>query len=69
VTEGVITAVPGEETAAEEAERALDEKAYGFWVYLMSNAIIFALLCATFAVMSHNTAGGPDGQSLFRLSY
>jgi cytochrome o ubiquinol oxidase subunit III len=69
VTDGVITAVPSEETAAEEAERALDEKAYGFWVYLMSNAIIFALLCATFAVMSHNTAGGPGGQSLFRLPY
>jgi cytochrome o ubiquinol oxidase subunit 3 len=67
VTDGVMTAVPGEQTAAEEAERAIDEKAYGFWVYLMSNAIIFALLCATFAVMSHNTA--PGGQSLFRLPY
>jgi len=69
VTDSVITAVPGEQTATEEAERAIDEKAYGFWVYLTSNAIIFALLCATFAVMSHNTAGGPDGQSLCRLPY
>ena len=45
------------------------EKAYGFWIYLMSDAIIFALLFATFVVMSHNTAGGPDGHALFRLPH
>ncbi len=52
MTDAVITAGPGEETEAEEAERAIDEKAYGFWIYLMSDAIIFALLFATFVVMS-----------------
>jgi cytochrome o ubiquinol oxidase subunit III len=66
VTDAVITAVPGEET---EAERAIDEKAYGFWVYLISDSIIFALLLATFAVMSHNTANGPGGHTLFRLPH
>ena len=44
MTDAVITAGPGEETEAEEAERAIDEKAYGFWIYLMSDAIFFALL-------------------------
>jgi hypothetical protein len=34
----------------------------------MSDAIIFALLFATFVVMSHNTADGPGGHTLFRLS-
>jgi cytochrome o ubiquinol oxidase subunit III len=63
VTDAVITADPGEET---EAERAIDEKAYGFWVYLISDAMIFALLLAIFVAMSHNTAGGPDGHALFR---
>jgi cytochrome o ubiquinol oxidase subunit III len=69
VTDAVITADPGEETEAEEAERAIDEKAYGFWICLMLDAIVFALLLATFVVMSHNTAGGPDGHTLFRLPH
>jgi cytochrome o ubiquinol oxidase subunit 3 len=64
VTDAVITPGPGEET---EAERAIDEKAYGFWIYLISDSIIFALLLATFVVMSHNTADGPGGHTLFRL--
>jgi cytochrome o ubiquinol oxidase subunit 3 len=69
VTDAVITTGPGEETEAEEAERAIDEKAYGFWIYLMTDAIIFALLFATFVAMSHNTADGPGGHTLFRLPH
>jgi cytochrome o ubiquinol oxidase subunit 3 len=69
VTDAVITAGPGEETEAEEAERAIDEKAYGFWIFLMSDAIVFALLFATFVVMSHSTADGPGGHTLFRLPH
>jgi len=69
VTDAVITASDGDETEAEAAERAIDEKAYGFWIYLMSDAIIFALLFATFVVMSHNTADGPGGHTLFRLPH
>jgi len=45
-----------------------DEKAFGFWIYLMSDAIIFALLFATYVVLSGNTAGGPGGKELFDLS-
>jgi cytochrome o ubiquinol oxidase subunit III len=69
VTDAVITARHGDETAAEATERALDEKTYGFWIYLISDAIIFALLFATFVVMSHNMADGPDRHTLFRLPH
>lgn len=69
MTDAVITVVPGEETEAEETARAIDEKAYGFWIFLMTDAVIFALLFATFVAMSHNTADGPDGHTLFRLQY
>ena len=69
MTDAVITAGPGEETDAEEAERAIDERAYGFWIYLTSDAIIFALLFATFVAMSHNTADGPGRHTLFRLAH
>ena len=42
-------------------------KIFGFWVYLMSDAVIFALLFATYASMSRNYAGGPTGKELFDL--
>ena len=44
-----------------ESERA-ETKALGFWLYLMTDAVIFALLFATYVVMLRGTAGGPTGQ-------
>jgi cytochrome o ubiquinol oxidase subunit 3 len=44
-----------------------EEKAFGFWLYLMSDAIIFALLFSTYLVLVGNTAGGPTGHELFSL--
>ena len=41
----------------------------GFWIYLMSDAVIFALLFATYASMSHSYAGGPTGKELFDLKH
>ncbi|MDD5269339.1 MAG: cytochrome o ubiquinol oxidase subunit III [Methylococcales bacterium] len=41
---------------------------FGFWIYLMSDAVIFALLFATYASMSRNYAGGPTGKEFFDLS-
>jgi cytochrome o ubiquinol oxidase subunit 3 len=44
-----------------------EEKAFGFWLYLMSDAILFSLLFATYLIMVGNTAGGPAGKELFSL--
>lgn len=41
----------------------------GFWIYLMTDCLIFATLFATFGVLSHATAGGPTAGSLFDLNY
>ena len=41
----------------------------GFWIYLMSDCLIFSGLFATFAVLGHATAGGPGGKELFDLKY
>ncbi|WP_124079167.1 cytochrome o ubiquinol oxidase subunit III [Pigmentiphaga humi] len=41
----------------------------GFWIYLMSDLLIFSVLFATFAVLSGATAGGPRGSELFDLSF
>ncbi len=42
---------------------------FGFWVYLMSDLLIFATLFVTFVVLSGATNGGPAGKDLFDLSF
>jgi cytochrome o ubiquinol oxidase subunit III len=41
----------------------------GFWIYLMSDCLIFSVLFATFGVLADSTAGGPGGRVLFDLPY
>ena len=38
---------------------------FGFWLFLLSDIIVFAALFATYAVLSGSTAGGPSGAELF----
>ena len=46
---------------------ATDKTILGFWVYLMTDLIMFAVLFAAFAVLRNNTFGGPGGATLFSL--
>lgn len=41
----------------------------GFWIYLMSDCILFSGLFATYAVLAHQFAGGPTGRELFDLEF
>jgi cytochrome o ubiquinol oxidase subunit 3 len=38
---------------------------YGFWIYLLSDIVMFSALFAAYAVLAHATAGGPSGLQLF----
>jgi cytochrome o ubiquinol oxidase subunit III len=38
---------------------------YGFWIFLLSDIIMFAAFFAAYAVLAHATAGGPSGVQLF----
>lgn len=38
---------------------------FGFWLFLLSDIIVFAALFAAYAVLSGSTAGGPSGAELF----
>ncbi|MFL6695748.1 MAG: cytochrome c oxidase subunit 3 [Vitreoscilla sp.] len=38
---------------------------YGFWLFLLSDIIVFSALFAAYAVLSGHTAGGPTGAQLF----
>ncbi|MGO2241091.1 MAG: cytochrome o ubiquinol oxidase subunit III [Halomonas sp.] len=54
---------------AEEHEHhdAAGTKVFGFWVYLMSDLVIFGSLFAAYAVLMRGTAGGPTGADIFEL--
>jgi cytochrome o ubiquinol oxidase subunit 3 len=38
---------------------------YGFWIFLLSDIVMFSALFASYAVLVHATAGGPGGAQLF----
>ncbi len=42
---------------------------FGFWLYLMTDCILFATVFAAFAVARHQFAGGPAGRDIFDLKY
>jgi cytochrome o ubiquinol oxidase subunit III len=42
---------------------------FGFWIYIMTDLILFAAIFATFAVVGRNYADGPTGKELFDLPY
>lgn len=41
--------------------------AYGFWLFLLSDIIMFSAFFAAYAVLVRETDGGPDGRQLFDL--
>jgi cytochrome o ubiquinol oxidase subunit III len=42
---------------------------YGFWIFLLSDIIMFSALFASYAVLSGQTAGGPSPKELFALRH
>jgi cytochrome o ubiquinol oxidase subunit 3 len=40
---------------------------YGFWLFLLSDIVMFSGFFAAYAVLARNTAGGPGGRELFEL--
>jgi len=46
-----------------------DKVTFGFWVYLMTDCVLFATLFATYAVLHGNTFGGPGARELFSLPF
>src|SRR4030081_1020434 len=40
---------------------------YGFWIFILSDMVMFSAFFATYAVLLGRTAGGPSGRELFDL--
>lgn len=54
----------------EAYERARNERAsLGFWIYLMTDCVLFGSLFATYAVLRNNTFGGPSGADIFEMPF
>jgi cytochrome o ubiquinol oxidase subunit 3 len=52
---------------ARELREHVESDVFGFWVFLMSDAVVFALLFAIYGTMRHATAGGPDAAQEFKF--
>ena len=71
------TAVLSKHSVAHEAGHDHDHEhhdaggmtVFGFWLYLMTDCILFASVFATYAVLVGHTAGGPSGKDIFELPY
>jgi cytochrome o ubiquinol oxidase subunit 3 len=55
--------LPGASVSGPAAKRIV--VAYGFWIFLLSDIVMFAALFAAYAVLVHATARGPAGAQLF----
>lgn len=50
-------------------EHSFDKNYFGFWVYLMTDLLIFGVLFATYAVLHGNSFGGPTTHELYDLPF
>jgi cytochrome o ubiquinol oxidase subunit 3 len=66
--DGAIADVP----VAVHAERSVMSRrivtAFGFWIFLLSDVVMFSAFFATYVVLKDMTAGGPSGKDVFNLS-
>jgi cytochrome o ubiquinol oxidase subunit 3 len=60
-----MSSVPSEK----EQDMTASKQYVGFWMYLMTDCILFATLFATYAVVRGNTYGGPAAYELFDMRF
>ncbi|HAS84920.1 MAG TPA: cytochrome o ubiquinol oxidase subunit III [Candidatus Yonathbacteria bacterium] len=42
---------------------------FGFWIYIMSDALLFGSIFATYAVLHNNVFGGPSASDIFSMPF
>ncbi len=69
--QGAAVLAPAPHVAHEEHHHddAGSKVTLGFWIYLMSDCILFAAVFATFVVLRGRIADGPSGREIFDLPY
>jgi cytochrome o ubiquinol oxidase subunit 3 len=67
-----IRSVPLEvehQTLSEDHRQKDSTTLFGFWVYLMTDFVLFASLFSVYAVLRVNTFGGPSGSDIFNAPF
>src|SRR3954470_5330804 len=59
--------VPSSHFYLKEEHHPENSTLLGFWLYLMSDCLVFACLFATYGVLGRSYAAGPSGADLFDL--
>lgn len=54
---------------AHHGAQTADKTSFGFWLYIMTDCVLFATLFATYAVLHNNTNGGEEAAGLFSLPF
>ena len=49
--------------------KSFEKNVFGFWIYLMTDLLMFAVLFATYAVMHGNIYNGPSSKEIFDLPF
>ena len=60
--------VPSNTRLPDTHQDTFSKNVLGFWIYLMTDCLLFASLFATYAVLHRNTFGGPSSNEIFSLS-
>ncbi|MCX6990898.1 MAG: cytochrome c oxidase subunit 3 [Chlamydiae bacterium] len=61
--------ISAEEGYADTHHDLYSKTVFGFWVYLVTDFVLFGTFFATFAVLHNNTYGGPGAAQLFKLPF
>ena len=57
------------ETSPDTHHDVYSKTVFGFWLYLLTDFMLFATIFAAYAVLNGNTFGGPTPKTLFNLDY
>jgi len=64
-----LNTVSNHDTHEHEHPDSSADTVFGFWLYLMTDCLLFASFFATYAVLFMNTAGGVSGKDIFELGF
>lgn len=59
--------LPADTRVPDPHQDTFSKNVLGFWIYLMTDCLLFASLFATYAVLHHKTFGGPSAKEIFSL--
>lgn len=63
----MTASIPIQQAFPDPHQDTFTKNVFGFWIYLMTDCILFATLFTTYGVLHGSTFGGPTSQDIFQL--